>query len=130
MPTHILFAIILSLTIFQPDETLRHYGGAHREWHLVSLNGTKFDAAVTLNFPTRNQIAGQAPCNRYNSRNSAPYPWIKVGPIASTRRACPDLQAEQAYFKALQAVNVAVIEGNTLTLSDEEDRLLVFKYHD
>ncbi|MGC1503264.1 MAG: META domain-containing protein [Sulfitobacter sp.] len=130
MPTHIILAIFLSLTVFQADETLRRYGGADREWHLVTLNGTDFDAGVTLSFPTRNRITSQAPCNRYHTRNSAPYPWIEVGPIAAARRACPALQTEQAYFKALQAVNVAVIEGTTLTLSNEVRPLLVFKYRD
>lgn len=130
MPSHIILLLILSLTIFQPDETLRSYGGADRTWHLVTLKGANFDATATLTFPSRNRIAGQAPCNRYFSRNAAPYPWIEIGPIGATRRACPDLQAEQAYFEALEAVNVAVIEGDTLTLSDEETPLLVFTARD
>jgi heat shock protein HslJ len=130
MPSHLILALILGLTILQPDETLRSYGGGAHEWHLITLNGTEFDGTATLTFPTRNRIAGQAPCNRYNSRNAAPYPWIEIEEIAATRRACPDLQAETAYFAALKAVNVAVIDGDTLTLSDEEHPLLVFKHRD
>ena len=130
MPSHLILALILGLTILQPDETLRSYGGAAREWHLVTLNGTAFDATATLSFPSRNRVAGQAPCNRYNSRNAAPYPWIAKEEIAATRRACPDLQAETAYFAALKSANVAVIDGDTLTLSDEEQPLLVFKARD
>lgn len=130
MPGHIILAIILSLTIFQKDETLRSYGGAGHEWHLRTLNGQAFDATATLTFPSRNRIAGTAPCNRYHSHNTAPYPWIDIGLIAATRRACPDLQAEQAFFQALGAVNVAVIKGSTLTLSDEERPLMVFRHHD
>ncbi|MCX7558657.1 META domain-containing protein [Sulfitobacter sp. F26204] len=130
MPSHFLLALILMLTVFQPDETLRRYGGADHEWHLVTLDGRRLDATTTLMFPERNQITGQAPCNRYTATNTTPYPWIDIGPIAATRMACPDLADETAYFAALEAVNVVVIEDNLMTMSDEEGPRLVFKSRD
>lgn len=130
MPSHIILAAILMLTVFQPDETLRRYGAADRDWHLVTLRDAPFDADATISFPKRNQITGEGPCNRYNTTNSTPYPWIEVGPVAATRRACPDLKAESAYFDALRSARIVVIEGDTMTMSDENLPLLVFKARD
>lgn len=127
MPSHVIMAVILMLAVFPPDETLRRYGAADREWHLVTLEGAPFKATATITFPKRTQITGQGPCNRYHATNSTPYPWIEVGPIASTRMACPELKAESAYFTALRAARVVVIEGDTMTMSAEEQPLLVFK---
>lgn len=130
MPTQLILALILTFTVLQPDETLRRYGAAGKTWHLEVLQGSPFDPAMTLSFPSRNILAGQGPCNSFRATNTTPYPWIRVGPIATTRRACPDLQAETAAFAALRAARIVVIEGDTMTLSDEEKPLMVFKARD
>lgn len=130
MPSHAVLLLILMFTVFQPDETLRRYGGADRLWTLETLSGAPFPAKATLTFPARNMVAGTGPCNSFHSTNVTPYPWIAFGPIAATRRACPDLAAEQLYFNALAQATIAVIDGNTLTLSNEDTDLLVFKARD
>lgn len=107
MPSDVILALILMMTVWQPDETLRRYGAADREWVLITLNGADFPATATIGFPARSQIAGQGPCNSYTSTNTTPYPWIEIGPIAATRRACPQLQAEAAFFDALRAARIA-----------------------
>lgn len=130
MPSHILLAVILGIIAAHPDETLRRYGAADREWHLVTLNDRAFQGTATLTFPARGQIIGSGPCNRFTSSNTTPYPWIEIGPIAATRSACPDLTLEHAYFEALRAARIVVIEDDTMTLSDEDTPLLVFKARD
>lgn len=130
MPTHLILALILAFTVLQPDETVRRYGAADRIWHVVTLSGAPFPATAKLTFPSRNVIAGEAPCNSFRTTNTTPYPWIEVGPIAATRRACPDLPAEQAFFAALEAARTVVIEGDTMTLSDEQMPLMVLKARD
>ena len=127
MPTHVILALILAFTVLQPDETIRRYGGADHVWHLQTLNGAPFTANATLTFPSRNVIAGQAPCNRFNSSNTTPYPWFEATPIVATRRACPELPDEIAFFKALEMATIAVIDGGTLTFSADDTELLVFK---
>ena len=89
MPSHLILAIILAMTVFQPDETLRRYGAAGHEWHLETLHGAPFPAKATLTFPRRGVVEVQGPCNSFQSTNTTPYPWISFGPIAATRRACP-----------------------------------------
>lgn len=130
MPSHFFMALLLALFVYTPDKTLRRYGGAEREWHLVALKGKTFDGRATIQFPRRNVITGQGPCNRFSSTNITPYPWFDAGPVAATRMACPALPDETAFFEALENATIAVIEGDTLTLSDEDTALLVFKARD
>lgn len=130
MPSHAVVLLILAFTVFQPDETVRRYGGADREWVAQTLDGAAFSAMATLSFPSRNLISGQGPCNSYHSTNVTPYPWIKLGPIAATRRACPDLALERRFFNALDQATIVRVEGDTLTLSDENSTLLTFTARD
>ena len=93
MPSHVILAVILALTVWQPDETLRRYGAADHEWHLEMLRGTPFNARATITFPARNRIVGMAPCNSYTSTNIMPYPWIEAGadrrhPARLSRSGC------------------------------------------
>lgn len=130
MPSHLIIALMLMLTVFRPDETLRRYGAADITWQVETLRGVPFDAHATISFPRRDKVVGSGPCNRFTSTNTTPYPWIELGPIAATRSACPDLIAEQRFFEALRKARIAVIEDDRLILSTESNELLVFKARD
>ena len=108
------------------DETVGAYGAADKIWVLSEIDGQLFPAEATLTFPGPGRIAGQAPCNRYFADMAAPYPWFETGPIASTRRICPDDAAERAYFEALSAMTLSEVLGDTLILSTEDGRSMVF----
>lgn len=62
-------------------------------------------------------IDGEGPCNPYFGALNGGHPEFDVGPIGSTRRACPQHAAEAAFFEALQAVTTASLEGGILVLS-------------
>ncbi|MGY3438240.1 MULTISPECIES: META domain-containing protein [unclassified Marinovum] len=109
------------------DETLTAYGAAETTWALQSLNGAPYPATATLTFPEPGRLAGQAPCNSFSGSHSAPYPWFDAGPLATTRRACPDLAAETAFLSALDAMTLAEVQGNTLILSNDTGGELVFR---
>ncbi|MFK7938472.1 MAG: META domain-containing protein [Roseovarius sp.] len=111
----------------QKDETVSAYGGADKTWVLHSLDGATFHAQASLRFPEQGRITGQGPCNSLSASQNAPYPWFSIGPIASTRRACPDLNAENAYFEALKTMTQVEILGDTMILSDDAGRQMVFK---
>lgn len=130
MPSHLIIAALLYLTVWQPDETLRRYGGEGIVWEVTTLKGQPFEAEATLTFPRRNVIVGQGPCNRFQSTNTTPYPWFKAGPIAATRMACPALDTEYAFFAALNQATIAVIADRTLTFSTDETELIVLKARD
>lgn len=108
------------------DETLAGYGAGETSWQLESLDGAPFAATATLQFPAEGQITGRAPCNGFSGRQTKPYPWFGTGPLRSTRRACPDLAAEQAFFAALEAMSLAEVQGDTLILSNEAGREMIF----
>ncbi|MEP5729081.1 MAG: META domain-containing protein [Sulfitobacter sp.] len=130
MPGHIVLVALLTLFIFPPDETLRRYGASDRDWHLTQMHGEPFEGRATIAFPERNAITGQGPCNRYTSTNITPYPWFEAGPIVATRRACPDLSDESAFFKALEDATLAIVDGDVLTFADDTTDLLIFKARD
>lgn len=109
------------------DETLSAYGAAGKEWQLQSIDGTAFDAAAHLTFPEAGKIAGRGPCNRFQGSQSAPYPWFEPGPLAVTRMACPELEAEDAFLKALQEMTLAEVTGDVLILSNEAGREMLFR---
>lgn len=123
-----LFALLTALLIlpacFQ-DETVAGYAGGL--WQLTERDGIPVTAAITLDLSDPGQISGTAPCNRYSATQTAPYPWVEIGPIATTRRACPDLQAEQAYLALLSRMTLAEVSGPVLILSNDMGETLSFR---
>lgn len=122
----ILLLPLLLATGCQNDETVAAYGGGTGLWQLIEIDGKTFPARATLGFPEPGRIAGAAPCNAYSGPMTAPYPWFDAGDIAVTRRACPELAAETAFFDALTSMTLAEIAGDTLILSTPDGREMVF----
>lgn len=123
----LLLIALLGLDMCDRDETVAGYGAADKVWQLTELDGTPFAATATLSFPKPGQIAGEAPCNRYSGTMTTPYPWFDVGQVISTRRACPDLEAEDAFLGALSAMTEAEATGDTLILRNVAGREMVFR---
>lgn len=96
-----------------------------REWRLIRMNGAPTTARATLTF-SGGTIGGSAPCNGYGGDMTASYPQFDAGPIISTKIACPELEAENAYFRALEAASMMNVAGDTLTLSTATAPVLVF----
>jgi heat shock protein HslJ len=117
---------LLLTSACQRDETISAYGAGDKLWHLSEIDGKAFPSRATLSFSEPGRIAGVAPCNTYSGRMEAPYPWFEATEIAATRRACPDLAAEAAYFHALSAMTLAEVAGETLILSTPDGREMVF----
>lgn len=126
MTRNLALVLAVPLAACLGDETVARYGGGEHVWRLVEIDGAAYGASATLAFDGGGQISGEAPCNRYSGRMAAPYPWFEVGAIAVTRRACPDLAAEAAFFAALATMSLAEVSGGTLILSTPEGREMVF----
>ena len=80
-----------------------------------------------LLFGEHGEITGNAPCNRYFGKQTAPYPWFSAKNIGATRRACPELDLEAAYLTALSEMTLSEVAGDTLILSNDLGREMVFK---
>ena len=102
-------------------------------WHLVSYNNGK-QAVVSVEAGTDPTIIfgadgttwGNATCNQFNGRYDANDGTIKVGPLASTRMACPTAEQqdqETAYLAALEAATTYAITGGALELRDASGAL-------
>lgn len=77
-------------------------------WQLTSLKGVSSDKhqriSLDLN-PVEGRVSGHAPCNRYFGKVQIDVKGaIVFSAIASTRMACPDLELEYAYIRALEEV--------------------------
>jgi heat shock protein HslJ len=76
---------------------------------------------VTMVF-AQGLVAGNAGCNRYNGGYSTDGQSIAIGPLMSTRMACPDqaITAQEAQFlTALSAADTWQVSGNQLTLTGD-----------
>ena len=93
------------------------------EWRLVELGGTPVPAGTdSTRHPSLRLVAegrkvqGSAGCNRMMGSYELTDSSLKFGPLATTRMACPSLQDEQAYLKALGATTRYEVAGSTLAL--------------
>lgn len=82
------------------------------------INGTE----LTLMFGTDGKVSGNGGCNSFNGSYESKDAALKIGPLASTRKACatPDgvMTQETQYLTALQNAATYDISGNTLTIRD------------
>ena len=122
-----LLGLVLAAGCAAGDETLSAYGAAGRVWVLERIGETPASPGITLDASVPGRIAGQGPCNTYSAEQTAPYPWFSLGPIAATRRACPDMAAEAAFFDALRRATIAEVSGDLLILSNTDGLEMVFR---
>ena len=76
------------------------------------------------------RVSGQGPCNRYfgsvvqsNTGSNS----IQLGPLASTKMACPHLSAEHNYFQNLQRVSMVTVVPDGLVLTTIDNTKLIFQ---
>ncbi len=122
-----LILLLPLLTFGCADETISGYADPEAIYQLVEIDGEAFPASATIAFPEPGRAKGNGPCNAWSAAQTSPYPWIELGPIAATRRACPDLEAENLFFERLAKASLAEVTGPVLILTDEDGRELVFQ---
>ena len=97
-------------------------------YHLISDDPAL--QRVTLDIK-ETRVSGQGPCNRYFGSITHPDAdsnSIQVGPIASTKMACPHLSTEHRYFQDLQHVSMVTVVPDGLILKTRDQTKLVFIY--
>ncbi|MEM1363884.1 MAG: META domain-containing protein [Pseudomonadota bacterium] len=95
-------------------------------WVLTSLNGSSPDVEVTLTLGSDGTVSGNSGCNRYTGRNNAELPQLALGPMASTRMACPELELEATFLAALMKATEAIEKDGQLVITGDESTQLVF----
>jgi heat shock protein HslJ len=93
------------------------------EWRLVDIGGQPSPAgADTTRHPgftllaEGRKVQGSAGCNRMTGRYQLDGQKLKFGPLVTTRMACPAMQIETAFLKALEATTRYEVSGSSLTL--------------
>jgi heat shock protein HslJ len=102
---------------------------AGTSWQLAELGGQPAGKQSLTFDASKGMVSGSGGCNNFNGA----YQWsgksLKMGPLASTRRACAEESAsrqETAYLQALDATRTWKVEGNTLILSGDSGQLARF----
>lgn len=126
-----MLRIFLSLPILLiaclKDETVAGFVDPGAVYRLEEVGGAASITRATISFPESGRVVGEAPCNHYSARQTVPYPWFRVEAVVATKRSCPDLTAEGAFFEALQTMTLVEVAGAVLILSNNEGLEMVFR---
>lgn len=91
------------------------------EWQLIQLGGRTIRPAggsFTVTFLAEgNRLTGVGACNRLTGSYSTDESrTLRIGPVASTRMACPEGSDEEAFIEALEATTHYDMDGPLLLL--------------
>ena len=73
------------------------------------------NVTITINYADKT-ISGYSGCNNFSGSFTEENGSIKIGPLASTKKMCPDISDETMLFKALANTEKITVESNTLEL--------------
>jgi heat shock protein HslJ len=97
------------------------------EWQLLAIDGTFYEANVTLQIGEDGTLTGTGPCNRWSARNAATLPDMKIAGLRATRMACDRLADEQVFFDALVGMMGLKLAGpKNLVLQGPGDHSMEF----
>jgi len=100
-----MMSLFVSLSACQADEITEHKQDMPTRAQLTAWNtGTVRDVSAILG---ADDISGQAHCNRFRGQVSFNETdgTITIGPLISTRMACPQLSSEAEFLTQLQSVS-------------------------
>ncbi len=129
-----MFRLLCALPLVLPacagDQTVSAFADPSATYRLTELDGAPFPARATISFPETGVVRGSAPCNDYSASQSAPYPWLEIGNIRATRLACGATEQETRFFQALSDMAFAEVSGDTILLSNDAGREMLFSRSD
>lgn len=98
-------------------------------WPLTLVDGAAPGYTATLALDQRGQVHGRAPCNRYSGSMTGTLPDFRVEAVMSTKMACADMAAEQAFLDLLTRMERAEKGDGVLTLTGD-GHVMVFTQPD
>jgi heat shock protein HslJ len=75
--------------------------------------------------PGSKRVSGSGGCNRISGTYETGAGTLRFSPMISTKMACPSMDTETAFLRALNGTRRYRIEGRILELMDGEGRPLV-----
>ena len=107
---------------------------AGTSWEVIGYNNGKqavtsvlAGTTLTAEFGKDGNLSGNSGCNTYNGTYTVTGDQIKIGPLATTRMACPQeiMDQETQYLAALQTAATYRVEGTGMELRTQEGALAV-----
>jgi len=128
-------AVIFSLLLTGCTSVVKKSPGVEGAWQLVALEGLQTSVAEGERAPVVRfdaagvRISGYAGCNNFSASFERKDGKLKLGPIASTRRACsePEEALERAMFGALANTSTLRVVDGSLDLLHNDRVLARFK---
>ncbi len=101
------------------------------KWILYNMDGKEFisenQSYIVFN-TIDSKVTGAAACNNFFGKFKKSGSSLTFEPLASTKKACPELEKETSFMKAIEKTASYKISGNKLSLSDLNGNvILVFK---
>lgn len=102
------------------------------KWELKTLNDkeiklTDSNSEIYIQFnEAEKKVNGRGGCNRFFGNYEKDGDKLKFSPLGATRMACPDLQLETEFFKALETVDTYSIKDGVLSLKSKDKVVAVF----
>lgn len=95
---------------------------ADSAWRPLEVAGEQVPdgAGLVIRFEAAGKVAGHGGCNAVFGRYRIDKATIAIGPLASTRKACPPaiMRREQGFVSALEAARLYLRDDTRLTLKD------------
>lgn len=117
---------LLALGLPADAQSLDALAGPETVWVLDAIDGVAFEASATLSFAEAGSVSGDGPCNSYSGTVSGTAQAFTVGPLAVTRMACPDLDAETNFTTALARMTKAEMTDSGLILTGPKGHQMLF----
>lgn len=100
-----------------------------KHWKLITVGGmeaSQVDAYIIFGTEP-GKFNGKAGCNVIRGRYLVEGTDVKITDVISTKMACPDLETENAFIKALDATDRYIANKNTLQLFSGNKLLATLK---
>lgn len=102
------------------------------KWELKTLNDKEIklvdnSSEVYIQFnEAEKKVNGRGGCNRFFGNYELDGDKLKFSPLGATRMACPDLELETEFFRALETVDAYSIKDGQLSLKSKGKVVAVF----
>jgi copper homeostasis protein (lipoprotein) len=90
----------------------------------VTVSGQEREPWLVLE-PQAKRVTGSGGCNRFSGTYEAGAGTLTFGPLMSTRMACPGLETETAFLKALEGTRRFRVAGRHMDLEDAKGVVLM-----
>jgi heat shock protein HslJ len=117
---YVLKNIISKVPSLNPNKLIK-------KWTVIKIQGLEqLSASPTMTFEKEDaKVAGFSGCNNYFSTYTVSENELSFGLVGATRKLCPDMSVEDAFFKNLSNITRFEIVKKELYLYDQNDELLI-----